>query len=203
MLQTFGIYDSLKSKKLFIISVFCACLFSAAYAQERDTIITLNKTILCQIYALDGGHIRYREKGVGKIISCGDIINCSTYWKHKVDSVNGTGSAKPNMVDITKFSDSIKYCELIGYEFKKMAATIITIDYGQKQRKQSMLLNALLPGYEDIKMSDVIISKNGRVVFNTMIDALNFMVLNGWEFVTCYVSQQELGNVYHYLLHRK
>lgn len=41
---------------------------------------------------------------------------------------------------------------------------------------------------------------NNRLVFNSMIDALNFMHVNGFEFVNAYAMAINNQNVYHYLL---
>jgi hypothetical protein len=198
MIKTFGTPSFYKSKKLFIISLFCSCLFASVYAQEKDTIITQNKIILCQIYAIEQGKVRYREKGVGKIMSCSDIVRTSYPWKHKIDSINKAANVVPNTVDITKFGDTIKYCEIMGIGSGK--DVFVTIDYGQRIKTTFMGL---------IKVSDFIIGKDGRIkTFNSMIDALNFMVLNGWEFVSAYAVNENAtlggsGTVYHYLLHRK
>jgi hypothetical protein len=46
-------------------------------------------------------------------------------------------------------------------------------------------------------------SKTGeRIIFNSMIDALNYMGIQGWEFVQAYAfwTGGSSGNVYHYLL---
>lgn len=39
--------------------------------------------------------------------------------------------------------------------------------------------------------------------FNSMIDALNFMTKNGFEFVQAYAINVSNQNVYHYLLRKK
>jgi hypothetical protein len=41
-----------------------------------------------------------------------------------------------------------------------------------------------------------------RLELNGMVDALNFMVANGYEFVTAYAITVNNQNVYHYLLRR-
>lgn len=182
-------------KKLLLLASLFSCLLSVA--QEKDTIVTVSKTIYCKIYAIDDGKLRYNEKGVGKIISCSSIVSCSLPWKHMVDSINHKGDSHPNIIDITKISDSIKYCEIVGIgTFKNV---YVTIDFGQKVRTTFFGL---------AKVSDFIMGKNGKFKsFNSMIDALNFMVQNGWDFVTCYiVTEPGFGtseNVYHYLLKRR
>lgn len=50
----------------------------------------------------------------------------------------------------------------------------------------------------------VIKDQNGKpLVFNSMIDALNFMSGNGYDFETAYALTTGNGNVYHFLLKRK
>ena len=67
----------------------------------------------------------------------------------------------------------------------------IEIDFGQ--------LNKLWSA-DDTKL----IGEDGKQLeFNSMIDALNFMYKNNYEFVTAYVLTMGNQNVYHYLLKRK
>lgn len=166
----------------------------ACVAQEKDTLVTSTKTIYCKIYAIDDGKLRYNEKGVGKIVSCANVVSCSVPWKQRVDSVNHKNETRPNIINIAKINDSVKYCEIVGIgTFKNV---YVTIDIGQKLRTTFFGL---------AKVSDFLVDKNGQLkTFNSMIDALNFMVQNGWEFVTCYaITESSNENVYHYLLKRK
>ena len=91
-------------------------------------------------------------------------------------------------VDINKLD--IKYCELIGFNKSLFGKKIIvTVDYGQKF---SLFKSQLIKG------------PDGKpVVFNSMIDALNFMEKNGWEYVNNFAISSGNGSVYHYLLRRK
>lgn len=84
----------------------------------------------------------------------------------------------------------IRYCELQGYNKSLFGQKIIVVvDYGQEFKAfQSQV----------IKGPD-----NKPVVFNTMIDALNFMEQNGWEYVDSYAVTSGNGNIYHYLLKKK
>lgn len=95
-------------------------------------------------------------------------------------------------VDINKLD--ITFCEIVGSNigfFK--SKIIINVDYGQKLKfGESQLI-------ED--------SAGKAMVFNSMVDALNFMEKNGWEFVNNYVITINTGtstqNVYHFLLRKK
>ena len=84
----------------------------------------------------------------------------------------------------------ISYCKLSGYNKGIFANKIvITVDYGQKFKWWK---------------TQRIVGPNGKdMVFHTMIDALNFMEKNGWEYVNNYVIS--IGNdlVYQYLLKKK
>ncbi len=51
--------------------------------------------------------------------------------------------------------------------------------------------------FEDKSLRD----ENGnRIVFNSMVDAMNYMGRDGWEFVQAYVVTVGQQNVYHWLL---
>jgi hypothetical protein len=46
--------------------------------------------------------------------------------------------------------------------------------------------------------------ETGKVVkFNSMVDAMNFMGKNGWEFTQAYIVTSGNQNVYHWLLKRQ
>lgn len=64
----------------------------------------------------------------------------------------------------------IKYCEIVGTYSNKLR---IEIDFGQSKEF-----------YENDQYKDPTTGK--PFVFTSMIDALNFMSTNGWEFVQAY-----------------
>ena len=78
------------------------------------------------------------------------------------------------------------YCEIVGTAKLMSNKVTITVDFGQK-----------MSIWADNRMK-----QNGKAVgFNTMIDALNFMGKEGWEFAQAYiVTEGSNQNVYHYLL---
>lgn len=82
----------------------------------------------------------------------------------------------------------IKYCEIKGYSASTTNQRVsIVVDYGQD-------FKAFKP--------QVIRGEDGKpVVFNTMIDALNFMEKNGWEYINSHAVAG--AGVYNYLLKRK
>ena len=47
----------------------------------------------------------------------------------------------------------------------------------------------------------IVKDENGeKMIFNSMIDALNYMTKNGFKFVNAYAITEDGQNVYHYLL---
>jgi hypothetical protein len=98
-------------------------------------------------------------------------------------------------VDINQLPD-VEYCELLGVGKLFSAKMNISIDYGQKRK---------FLGKKNFYITD----KDGKkVIFFSMIEGLNFMNNNGWEYVNSYVVTVDSTfggkqNVYHYLLKRK
>ncbi|QMU30429.1 hypothetical protein [Adhaeribacter radiodurans] len=45
--------------------------------------------------------------------------------------------------------------------------------------------------------------KGKDIQFNYMVEALNFMTKNGYEFIQAYTSIEEEQSIYHYLLKKK
>jgi len=83
----------------------------------------------------------------------------------------------------------IKYCQLSGYNKSFFGQNIIvTVDYGQK--------------FDFGKKQQIKGPDNKPIEFNSMIDALNFMEKNGWEYVNNYAVSSSGGSIYHYLLKR-
>lgn len=82
------------------------------------------------------------------------------------------------------------YCELVGTQRLLSTKVTITIDFGEH-------LNL----WKDNRVKD---EQTGKVkLFNSMVDALNFMGEDGWEFVQAYVVTTGQQNVYHWLLKRR
>ena len=78
------------------------------------------------------------------------------------------------------------FCELIGSSDIN-TKTKVVVDFGLEHpsRKEKRLLD----------------EHTGKIkVFNSMIDALNFMSLKGWQFVQAYVTQDGKDNTTHWLL---
>ena len=91
----------------------------------------------------------------------------------------------------------VEYIEIVGTNMGFIEKKIqISIDFGQKIAFSFSGKSVVLKDY---------LGKS--IIFNSMIDALNFMNLHGYEFVTAYIvtigSGNMTQNVYHYLLKRK
>ena len=83
----------------------------------------------------------------------------------------------------------VEYVQIVGRSKLLSTKLTIEIDFGQKTKFFSS-------GKETIVKDD-----NGeKMIFNSMIDALNFMTKNGFEFVNAYAITEDGQNVYHYLL---
>lgn len=78
------------------------------------------------------------------------------------------------------------YCELVG--IAKLASTKVnvSVDFGQATK---------------IWSDNRLVGEDGKpIVFNSMVDAMNWMGSQGWEFAQAYVVTMGGQNVYHWLL---
>ena len=82
------------------------------------------------------------------------------------------------------------YCELVGTQIPFSKKVTVQVDFGQ----QSKLFS-----------NNSLVDENGdAIVFNSMVDAMNYMGKLGWDFEQAYVVTMGSGgsaqNVYHWLL---
>ena len=84
----------------------------------------------------------------------------------------------------------LEYIQIVGTTKILSNKLNIELDFGQHNNIWKT---------SDSELKD---SNGKKVVFNSMIDALNFMVKNGYEYVNSYVMAKGDQNVYHYLLRR-
>ncbi|GHT06920.1 hypothetical protein AGMMS49525_15690 [Bacteroidia bacterium] len=80
------------------------------------------------------------------------------------------------------------YCELFGETaqklFKISTAVVVKANFGQK-RKATVVIGG--SGGAGAGFGEYLTDENGeKIKFNSMIDALNYMGLQGWEFVQTY-----------------
>ena len=84
-----------------------------------------------------------------------------------------------------------EYVDIIGVAKPFSKKVNINIDFGQVDKFFST---------KDSQIKD----KNGEsTTFNSMVDALNFMSKNGYDFVQAYVTQTGDLNTYHYLMKKR
>lgn len=94
--------------------------------------------------------------------------------------------------DVPLKNIDVEYVQIVGTSKLLSTKLTIEIDFGQKTKFFSS-------GKETI-VKDI----DGKAVdFNSMIDALNFMSKNGYEFLNAYAITVGNQNVYHYLLRNK
>lgn len=81
------------------------------------------------------------------------------------------------------------YCELVGSQQFMSNKVTVAVDFGQETK-----------WFQDKRMID---EKTGKPkVFNSMVDALNYMGGSGWEFVQAYIVTMGQQNVYHWMLRK-
>ncbi|WP_199879941.1 hypothetical protein [Arundinibacter roseus] len=113
-------------------------------------------------------------------IFCFLLIGCS---------ISGTTAQTVNDVPISEIN--VEYIQIVGTSRLFSNKATIEIDFGQ--RNKALVL-------KDTQVRD---SDNKLVEFNSMIDALNFMSTNGYEFVQAFAITVNNQNVYHYLMKKK
>ncbi|GAB2632677.1 hypothetical protein [Belliella aquatica] len=85
----------------------------------------------------------------------------------------------------------VEYIQIVGTSKLLSNKVTIQIDFGQENKYWSN---------KDTQVKD----ESGKLlVFNSMIDSLNFLSENGYEFVNAYAITLGNQNVYHYILKRK
>lgn len=98
-----------------------------------------------------------------------------------------------NIVTVDSINRKANYCEIVGTQGLFSSKLTIMVDYGQEQGN--------IFNYKDSRLK----GEDGKAIkFNSMIDVLNLMQKEGWDFVTAYViGDSQRGYVYHWLLKRK
>jgi hypothetical protein len=85
----------------------------------------------------------------------------------------------------------VEYIQIVGTAKLLSNKVKIQIDFGQHNKVFSS---------KDTQVKD----KNGKqMVFNSMIDTLNFFSANGYDFQQAYAITISNQNVYHYLMRKK
>ena len=88
--------------------------------------------------------------------------------------------------------NKMAYCEIVATQRLFSTKVNILVDFGQEQD---------LWDYT----KDCLADENGKpIIFNSVVDALNYMGTFGWEVVTTYaIGNSQTGNVYHFLMSKK
>ena len=86
----------------------------------------------------------------------------------------------------------VEYIQIVGTSKLLSNKVTIEIDFGQE--------NKLFSSDNDTRIKD---ASGKRMVFNSMIDALNFMSSNSYAFVQAYAFAVGNQHVYHYLMRKK
>lgn len=82
---------------------------------------------------------------------------------------------------------SFVYCEIVGYQKLLSNKVTIRIDFGEHMK-----------AFANNRLTDPTTGKPR--VFNSMVDALNFMGKEGWEFVQAYNVPVGDVNYFHYMM---
>jgi len=96
-----------------------------------------------------------------------------------------------SIYSINLFSQELEtkeiYCEIVGTS-TLLGKVIVEIDMGESK------------GFLSLNTS-YLVDENGKAIkFNSMVDAMNYMGENGWEFAQAYVVSLSTSYVYHWLL---
>ena len=85
----------------------------------------------------------------------------------------------------------VEYIEIVGTSKLLSSQITVQIDFGQRDKLFSS---------KDTQVKD---TEGNLMVFNSMIDAMNFFGSNGYVFQQAYVVTLSNQNVYHYLLRKE
>jgi hypothetical protein len=109
------------------------------------------------------------------------LLICLTVYTNSV--MAQTNEPNPN-------ESKYVYSELVGTQKFLSTKVTIAVDFGEAKNM-----------WKDNRVKDEI---TGKVqVFNSMVDALNYMGEDGWEFVQAYIVTIGQQNVYHWLLKKR
>ncbi len=87
---------------------------------------------------------------------------------------------------------NVEYARIVGTSKFLSAKITIQIDFGQDR--------TYFTQSRDTQLTD---GNGKKIIFTSMIDALNFMNGHGYEFLQAYAITVGNQNVYHYLLRKK
>jgi hypothetical protein len=100
------------------------------------------------------------------------------------------GNAQTETKELNDVTPKFVYCEMIGTQKLLSTKVTIFIDFGEEMKT-----------WKDNRVMDEVTGKAQS--FNSMVDALNYMGEQGWEFAQAYSVTVGQQNVYHWLLKKK
>ncbi len=113
------------------------------------------------------------------------IFSIGIYAQNKTINDN----IKQQYLGIDTASSKIVYCEIVGIQKFMSKKVVISIDFGQEQTY-----------FSDNRLVD----ESGKpVVFNSMVDAINFMSKRGWELHSTMLVGQNNQYTYHFVMQKK
>jgi len=86
----------------------------------------------------------------------------------------------------------VEFVQIVGTSKLLSSQVTIQIDFGQRTK--------LFTSYKETVIRD---EQGKPLVLNSMVDALNFMSQNGYDFVNAYALTIGNSNVYHFLLQKR
>lgn len=93
-------------------------------------------------------------------------------------------------VTVSSQQKNYAYCQLVGTGKFLSSKVSVQVDFGQE--------TSFWKGVDYLK------DENGKKIsFNSMVDAMNYMGQQSWEFVQAYVVTVNNQNVYHWLLRKE
>ncbi len=162
----------------------------------KDTIFTNDKrNVPCTITFVNDNNIFFTDKrGSGQMLS----LSLVSYYSQSGKQI--VAQYKPIVRTIDTLATingellkqlHVEYIQIMGVAKFMSKRLTIQIDYGQYDDMWSGNDTKLLDG------------KGRTLTFNSMVDALNFFSLNGFDFVHAYAFSTGGSNVYHYLLRKR
>ena len=127
------------------------------------------------------GHERHLAAGAGRR-GHGDerrqigVQDLGALQRGEIDALAGKrGGRALRRVDDAALPEYV-YCEISGYKGAGRNGIYVAFDFGQPMTKKNRLIT----------------DAGGRAItFNSCIDALNYMVCRGWEFVQAYAAGED------------
>ncbi len=86
----------------------------------------------------------------------------------------------------------VEFVQIVGTSKLLSTQLTIQIDFGQRTK--------LFTSYKETVIRD---EQGKPLVLNSMVDALNFMSQNGYDFLDAYALTISSSNVYHFLLQKR